>query len=93
MVVPHAKPWTFQTSIIMAKDHNVQKLRRNLWLISVSDYLPINFKLKSRENVRAMILLYFFNSFVNEPSYIFALDQLSPMKVVHFRIIRWFGKS
>lgn len=37
-------PRTCQTSLIFAKDYNVQELSHNLWLITVSDPLPVTIK-------------------------------------------------
>ncbi|XP_050518951.1 uncharacterized protein LOC126893054 [Diabrotica virgifera virgifera] len=42
-------PRTCQTSVVFAKDYNVQKISMNLWLITVSDPLPITIKCESRE--------------------------------------------
>lgn len=45
----HTLPRTCQTNLLFAKEYNVQEIDYNLWLITVSDPLPVTVKCGGRE--------------------------------------------
>ncbi|KAL1490145.1 hypothetical protein ABEB36_012885 [Hypothenemus hampei] len=49
-------PRTCQISVVFAKDYNVQQLGHNLWLIAVTDPLPVTIKCGNREIVTKVII-------------------------------------
>ena len=48
-------PHTCQTSLLLAKEYNVQELSQNYWLITVSDPLPVTVKCESKDVVTKLI--------------------------------------
>lgn len=47
-------PKTCQTSLLLAKEYNVQMLSQNYWLIAVSDPLPVTIKCEGKDVVTKM---------------------------------------
>lgn len=48
-------PRTCQSNLLFAKDYNIQKLKDNKWLISVSESLPVTIKCNNRDVVTKII--------------------------------------
>ncbi|KAL1492546.1 hypothetical protein ABEB36_010786 [Hypothenemus hampei] len=49
-------PRTCQISVVFAKDYNVEQLGHNLWLIAVTDPLPVTIKCGNRDIVTKVII-------------------------------------
>lgn len=47
----HSLPKTCQTSLLYARDYNVQEINTNLWLITISEPLPVSVKCQGRDVV------------------------------------------
>lgn len=45
----HILPGTCQTQLLLIKEYNVQEIDQNLWLISISDPLPITIKCEEKK--------------------------------------------